>query len=388
MTTVLIPREARAGETRVAATPESVKRLKKAGVDVVVESGVGTTAGFPDAAYETAGAVVASTPAWETADAVFTVGPPSDADAARLKPGALLIGLLAPYASAALAQRLAERRVTALAMELVPRISRAQSMDALSSQANIAGYRAVLLAATRMPKYMPLLMTAAGTIPPARVVVLGAGVAGLQALATARRLGAVVEVSDVRPVVKEQVESLGGKFIPLPELPSGEGTGGYAREMTPEFLAQQREIVAQHLKAADAAITTALVPGKRAPLLISRAMAEGMKPGAVIVDLAAEQGGNCELSQADQEVVHNGVVVLAPTNLAAGMPTDASTIYARNVFALFQLALAKDGSLQINTHDEVIAGALFTHDGTVVYGAPKPATPPAAVAPAAVPAAS
>ena len=249
-------------------------------------------------------------------------------------------------------------------MERVPRISRAQSMDALSSMANIAGYRAVLLAAYRTPKCMPLLMTAAGTIPPARVVVFGAGVAGLQALATARRLGAVVEVSDVRPVVKEQGESLGGKLLPLPEAESGEGTGGYAREMTPEFLANQRAIVANHLKAADAAITTALVPGKKAPILITREMAEGMKRGAVIVDLAAEQGGNCELSQANQEVDHNGVLILAPTNLAAGMAADASTIYARNVAALFQLLL-KDGTVVVNIEDEVVAGALLTHAGEV-----------------------
>jgi len=370
MTTVLIAKEARAAETRVAGTPESVKRLRKLGVDVMVEAGAGSGAGFADAAYEAAGATVTDKALWDAADAVFCVGPPAEANVERLKPGAVLLGLLAPYANAALAERLAARRVTALAMELVPRISRAQSMDALSSQANIAGYRAVLLAAMRMPKYMPLLMTAAGTIPPARVVVLGAGVAGLQALATARRLGAVVEVSDIRPVVKEQVESLGGKFIPLPELPSGEGTGGYAREMTPEFLAKQRETVANHLKVADAAITTALVPGRRAPTLITRAMAEGMKAGAVIVDLAVEQGGNCELSKADEEVVHNGVVVLAPTNLAAGMPADASTIYSRNVLALFQLALTKEGAIKVNTEDEVIAGALFTHDGAVTYGKP------------------
>lgn len=370
MTTVLIAKESRPGETRVAATPETVKRLRKAGVEVVIEAGAGTAAGFLDPAYEAAGATVAAAPSWKDADAIFRVGSFSEEEAGRMKSGAVAIGLLAPYKNAALAERFAAARVTALAMELVPRISRAQSMDALSSQANIAGYRAVLLAAMRMPKYMPLLMTAAGTIPPARVVVLGAGVAGLQALATARRLGAVVEVSDVRPVVKEQVESLGGKFIPLPVQESGEGTGGYAREMTPEFLRQQREIVANHLKAADAAITTALVPGKRAPMLITRDMAEGMKTGAVIIDLAAEQGGNCELSQADQEVTHNGVLILAPTNLAAGMPTDASTIYSRNVLALFQLLL-KDGKIAINAEDEVIAGSLFTHAGEVVYGKPK-----------------
>jgi NAD(P) transhydrogenase subunit alpha len=251
-------------------------------------------------------------------------------------------------------------------MELIPRITRAQSMDALSSQASIGGYRAVLLAAWRLPKYFPLLMTAAGTIAPARVVIMGAGVAGLQAIATARRLGAVVEVSDVRPVVKEQVESLGGKFIPLPEMPSGEGQGGYAREMGEEFLRRQREIVKKHLSAANAAITTALVPGKRAPILITADMVEAMRPGSVIVDLAVEQGGNCELSQPDREVVHNGVLILGPSNLPAGMPTDASGLYAKNVLALLQ-EIAKDGSVTINTADEVLAGCLLTHDGAVLH---------------------
>jgi NAD(P) transhydrogenase subunit alpha len=371
MANVFIPRESRPGETRVAATPDTVRRMIKLGLEVVVERGAGEGSAFPDADYESAGARLTDDPATAAgaADAVLTVRPPEAGDVSALKPGALLIGLLAPHHNLDLVRALASGGITSISMELIPRITRAQSMDALSSQASIAGYRAVLLAAWRLPKYFPLLMTAAGTIAPARVVVMGAGVAGLQAIATARRLGAVVEVSDVRPVVKEQVESLGGKFIPLPELPekpSGEGQGGYAREMGEEFLRLQREIVKKHLSAANAVITTALVPGRPAPLLVTRDMVEAMKPGSVIVDLAVEQGGNCELSQADREVIHNGVVILGPSNLAAGMPYDASSLYAKNVLALLQ-TLLKDGAIAIDTADEVVAGSLLTHGGTVVH---------------------
>jgi NAD(P) transhydrogenase subunit alpha len=240
-------------------------------------------------------------------------------------------------------------------------------MDAHSSQASIAGYKAVLLAAWRLPKYLPLLMTAAGTIKPARVVIMGAGVAGLQAIATAKRLGAVVEVSDIRPAVKEQVESLGGKFIELPLAESGEGQGGYAREMGEEFLRRQREIVQRHLSQADAVITTALVPGRPAPRLVTAEMVRAMRAGSVIVDLAVEQGGNCELSQADREVVENGVLILGPSNLPAAMPHDASLLYARNVFSLLQLLLDKEGNLTVDLNDEVVAGALLTHAGKVLH---------------------
>ncbi|HEX6862203.1 MAG TPA: NAD(P) transhydrogenase subunit alpha, partial [Thermoanaerobaculia bacterium] len=282
MANVFIPRERRPGETRVAATPDTVRKMIKQGLEVAIERGAGEGSAYLDADYEAAGARLTDDPgaAAEAADLILTVRPPDPEDVAGLKPGAVLIGLLAPHQNLDLVRSMAERKVTSLAMELIPRITRAQSMDALSSQASIAGYRAVLLAAWRLPKYFPLLMTAAGTIAPARVVIMGAGVAGLQAIATARRLGAVVEVSDVRPVVKEQVESLGGKFIPLPELPSGEGQGGYAREMGEEFLRQQREIVKKHLANANAVITTALVPGKRAPILITREMLEAMRPGS------------------------------------------------------------------------------------------------------------
>jgi len=374
MTAVFVPKETHAGETRVAATPETVGKMAKDGLEVAVEAGAGAASWFSDAAYEKAGARLvpaAEAPAaWGAADAVLVVRPPELEWARRLRPGAVLVGLLAPYRSAELVRALAEGRVSSLAMELVPRISRAQSIDALSSQASIAGYKAVLVAAARLGRYFPLLMTAAGTIPPSRVVVMGAGVAGLQAIATAKRLGAVVEVSDIRPAVKEQVESLGGKLIELPTAESAEGAGGYAREMSQEFLERQREIVTRHLAAANVVITTALVPGKPAPRLLTVAMVEAMRPGAVVVDLAIEQGGNCELSRADEEVRHGGVTILAPSNLAATLPEDASTLYARNVLALVQL-LRKTGGpgpeSPLDLEDEVVAGSLLTHDGRIVH---------------------
>jgi NAD(P) transhydrogenase subunit alpha len=369
MPNVFIPKERRRGETRVAATPETVGRMVKAGLAVSVERGAGEAAFFRDADYEAAGARLEDDPArgWSTADIVLRVTPPEPGEAAGLKPGAVLVGFLAPHRETELIRGLVERKASALSMELIPRITRAQSMDALSSQANIGGYKAVLLAAVHLPKYCPLLMTAAGTVKPARFVIMGAGVAGLQAIATARRLGAIVEVSDIRPAVKEQVQSLGARFIELPLAESGEGAGGYAREMGEDFLRKQREIVLQHVSQADAVITTALIPGRPAPKLVSREMVEAMRPGSVIVDLAVEQGGNCELSQADQLVNHGGVVILGPSNLAATMPHDASSLYARNVWALLQL-LWKNGALTVDMADEVIAGSLLTHDGRVVHG--------------------
>jgi len=370
MAKVFIPRERRPGETRVAATPETVRRMAKLGLEPLVEAGAGEASLFRDADFEAAGArlVTDAAEAWKTADVVVKVAPPEATnEAGRLKPGAVLIGFLAPHRELEMVRLLAAGGVTSFALELLPRVTRAQPMDALSSQASIGGYKAVLLAAWRLPKYLPLLMTAAGTIKPARVVVMGAGVAGLQAIATAKRLGAVVEVSDVRPAVKEQVESLGGRFIELPLAESGEGQGGYAREMGEDFLRRQREIVQRHLAAADAVITTALVPGKPAPRLITAEMVRAMRPGAVIVDLAVEQGGNCELSQPDREVLENGVLILGPSNLAAAMPHDASLLYARNVFALLQILLDKEGKLAPDLNDEILAGALLTHGGTVVH---------------------
>jgi NAD(P) transhydrogenase subunit alpha len=370
MTTVFVPKETHEGETRVAATPETVQKMVKEGFELAVEAGAGALSSFSDAAYEKAGArlvpAAEAGAAWGSAGAVLVVRAPDAGHAAAMSEGAVLIGLLAPYKNAELGRALAARGVSSLAMELVPRISRAQSMDALSSQASIAGYKAVLVAATHLGRYFPLLMTAAGTIPPSRVVIMGAGVAGLQAIATAKRLGAIVEVSDVRPAVKEQIESLGGRFIELPMEASGEGAGGYAKEMGEEFLRRQREIVTQHLSHANVAITTALIPGKPAPRLITREMVEAMRPGAVIVDLAIEQGGNCELSRADEEVHHDGVTILAPSNLAATLAEDASTLYARNVHALLQL-LMKEGALAVDTEDEVIAGSLLTHGGEIVH---------------------
>ena len=376
MVKVFVPRERRPGETRVASTPETVRRMVKQGLEVAVERGAGLASLFRDADYEAAGARLVDDPAesWESADVVLKVTPPDHFEglpgheAEGLKPGAVLIGFLAPHKNLDMVRILAAGNVTSFSLELVPRVTRAQTMDALSSQASIAGYKAVLLAAWRLPKYFPLLMTAAGTIKPSRVVIMGAGVAGLQAIAAARRLGAVVEVSDVRPVVKEQVESLGAKFIELPIQESGEGQGGYAREMGEDFLRRQREIVQRHLAAADAVITTALVPGRPAPLLVTAEMVAAMRPGSVIVDLAVEQGGNCELSQADREVItENGVVILGPSNLAAGMPHDASLLYARNVHALLQLLLDKEGKLAPDLADEVLAGAVLTHGGQVLH---------------------
>lgn len=369
MPNVFIPRERRRGETRVAATPETVKKMVKSGLEVTLERGAGEFAFFRDADYEAAGARLEDDAArgWSAADVVLKVVAPDPSEAAGLRSGALLIGLLAPHREPDLVRLLAGRGATSLAMELIPRITRAQTMDALSSQANIGGYKAVLLAALHLPKYFPLLMTAAGTIKPARVVIMGAGVAGLQAVATARRLGAIVEVSDIRPAVKEQVQSLGARFIELPLAESGEGQGGYAREMGEDFLRRQREIVQQHLSQADAVITTALIPGRPAPKLVTTEMVNAMRPGAVIIDLAVEQGGNCELSQADQQVIHGGVIILGPSNLPATMPHDASSLYARNVNALLQL-LWKDGKLTVDPADEVIAGSLLTHEGRVAHG--------------------
>lgn len=367
MATVFVPKESRAGETRVAATPETVKKMVGAGFSVSVEAGAGMASYFSDDAFSGAGASIADdrAAAIAAADLVLYVTAPSADEAAAIKAGAMVVGLLAPHQNLEAVSALATARADALAMELVPRISRAQEMDALSSQASIAGYKAVLLSAARLNKYFPLLMTAAGTIKPARVVVMGAGVAGLQAIATARRLGAVVEVSDIREVVKEQVESLGAKFIPLPEREeSGEGEGGYAKQMTEEFLREQRAIVGRHIAAADVVICTALVPGRKAPMLVSKDTVESMKPGAVIVDLATSQGGNCEVSEPDVDVEHAGVLVLGPSNLAAEMPTDASQLYARNVWALIK-SISEAGAVKVDLEDEVVDGALLTHDGTV-----------------------
>lgn len=371
---LFVPRERAAGETRVAATPETVEKAAAAGFEVSVETGAGTAAHFEDGDYETAGATLASggPEAWRSADVIVKVAPPADGTNGRsevddLREGSVLIGLLDPYRNLEMVRRLAVGGCSAVAMELIPRITRAQSMDALSSQASIAGYKAAVLAAGQLDRYFPLLMTAAGTIPPARVVVMGGGVAGLQALATCKRLGAVVEVSDIRPAVQQEVESLGGRFIPLPLEEETEGGGGYAKQMGEEFLRRQREIVKEHLSHADVAITTAQVPGKRAPMLISKEMVEAMRPGALIIDIAAEQGGNCEVTRAGEEVVHAGVNVIGARNLPAEMPHDASVLYARNVWTLLahMQSISEEGRLEIVEEDEILGPCLVTHGGRV-----------------------
>lgn len=368
MSVALVVLETRPGECRVAATPETVRKLIGLGLEVWVEEGAGARSYFADSAYAEAGArLVPPGNRWNEADLVLKVGPLGESERERFRSGAVLVGLLSPYRHPESAAALAAQNVTALAMELVPRITRAQKMDALSSQASIAGYKAVLLAADALPKYFPLLMTAAGTVQPARVVVMGAGVAGLQAIATARRLGAQVEVTDVRPEVKEQVESLGAKFIDLPLEESGVGQGGYARELSADALERQREILSERVAAADVVITTAMVPGKQAPRLLTAEMVARMQPGSVVVDLAGEAGGNCELSRPDEVVEASGVRIFAPTNLPSRMPRDASQLYARNVFEVVQL-LVRDGKLAPDFSDEIVAAMRWTHEGRVLVG--------------------
>lgn len=368
---IAAPKETLAGERRVALVPDAAKLFKKANLDLAIEAGAGFRAGHDDAAYEREKVVVDPDGAalLAKADVVLKVQPPNDAEIAAMRRGATLISFLRPLDQPDLAAKLAAAGITSFAMELVPRITRAQAMDALSSQASLAGYHAVVLASTALPKVLPMMTTAAGTIPAARVLVIGAGVAGLQAIATARRLGAVVEAYDTRPAVKEQIESLGGRFVELPlDTSDAEGAGGYAKAQSEEFLAKQRELLATRVRAADAVITTAAVPGARAPLLIPADVVAGMKPGSVIVDLAAATGGNCELTKPDETVVANGVTILGPTNLPAAVALDASRVYARNLVNLL-LHLVKDGALTLDLEDEITKGALVTHDGQVVNAA-------------------
>jgi NAD(P) transhydrogenase subunit alpha len=365
MPILFIPRETTPGETRVAAVPDTVRRLAKLGLEVQVQSGAGAAAGLLDERYADAGAtIVPDASTLGGADIVARVNPPTADEARAMKPGALLVSFLWPLARPDVVAALAERRVTAFAMDRIPRISRAQSMDALSSQANIAGYKAALLAADALPRLMPLLMTAAGTITPARFVVMGAGVAGLQAIATARRLGAVVEVSDVRRVVKEQVESLGARFIEVEGAEDLEGAGGYAKEASADFLERQRAEVAKRVAAADAVITTALIPGRPAPKLVSGDMVRSMRPGSVIVDLAAEQGGNCELTVPGEVVERHGVRVIGHRNLPAMVPFHASDMYARNILNV-ALHLFPKGTATLDFEDEITAGSVVVHDGAV-----------------------
>jgi NAD(P) transhydrogenase subunit alpha len=369
-----IPTESERDEQRVAVTPDVVKRMSGRGVEFVVESGAGAGASIPDEDLAEAGATIATDPAevWG-ADVVAKVRAPSAEEIGRLRDGGVLIGFLGPLTNPDTTRALADARVTAFAMEALPRITRAQSMDALSSQATVAGYRAVLLAALEMGRFFPMLTTAAGTIKPASVLVLGAGVAGLQAIATARRLGAVVTAFDVRSAVKEQVQSLGARFLELDLEADGEGTGGYAKALDEDAQRKQQEQLAKAAGRFDVVITTALIPGRPAPKLLIADAVRNMKPGSVIVDLAGEAGGNCELTQPGKTIVEYDVTIAAPLNLPSEMPDHASQLYARNVMALLELMAGDEGALELNWDDEIIKGAAITRDGEIVHEGAKQA---------------
>lgn len=363
--TVGVLRESLPGETRVALTPDVAKKLKAKGVNLLLERGAGVSSSFSDDGYagadfaDSAGLVLAN------ADVVLTVQPPSMDVVRQLKPGAVVIGYLQPHLDDERIRELRSRGITSFAMELLPRTTRAQSMDVLSSQASIAGYKAVLMAAAASPKFFPMLTTAAGTIRPSKVLIVGAGVAGLQAIATARRLGGQVEGFDVRPETKEQIQSLGAKYVELGV--SAAGSGGYARELTAEERAQQQQALAEHIKGVDVIVTTAAVPGRKAPVIITADMVRGMRRGSVIVDIAAETGGNCELTAAGETIVtENGVTIIGPVNLAATTPIHASEMYAKNLFNFLQLSIAEDGSLNLDWDDELIAKTCVTHNGQIL----------------------
>jgi NAD(P) transhydrogenase subunit alpha len=374
-----VPRETTSGEHRVALVPEVISKLKGKGLDVIVQSGAGADALLSDAAFTDAGAQVTDDAAevWRS-DVVVTIAPPDPQAIRGLGAGSILIGFLAPLTSPQTTRALADAKATAFAMEAIPRISRAQSMDALSSQSNVAGYRAALLGAEEMGRFYPMLMTAAGTIPPAKVLVLGVGVAGLQALATARRLGARTTGYDVRPEVAEQVQSLGAMWLDLGLEASGEG--GYARELTDEERARQQQALTDAIKGFDVVITTALVPGRPAPKLVTAEAVEGMKPGSVIVDLAGEAGGNCELTEPGQTVVRHDVKIVSPLNLPATMAEHSSQLFARNVQALLELFVGEDGQLKLDFDDEIVKGACVVRDGEIVNPGAKKAVDEAASA--------
>ncbi|AYC30996.1 Re/Si-specific NAD(P)(+) transhydrogenase subunit alpha [Pseudomonas cavernae] len=365
-----VPLETFTGETRVAATPETVKKLIGAGHQVTVQSGAGVNASVPDSAYEAVGAKIGSAAEALGADLVLKVLAPNDAELTQFKSGAVLVGMLNPFNNETIA-KMAECGITAFALEAAPRTSRAQSLDVLSSQANIAGYKAVLLAAHHYPRFMPMLMTAAGTVKAARILILGAGVAGLQAIATAKRLGAVIEASDVRPAVKEQIESLGAKFVDVPyetdeERECAIGVGGYARPMPASWMARQAQAVHERAKQADIVITTALIPGRAAPVLLKEETVKEMKPGSVVIDLAAAQGGNCPLTEAEQVVIKHGVTIVGYSNLAAMVPADASALYARNLQDFLKLVIDGEGKFHLNLEDDIVAACLMCRDGQVV----------------------
>lgn len=371
---VAVPKEIAPGERRVAVVPETVAKLVKSGTEVVVQAGAGLEAGYRDGDYEKAGARVVADVAslYGNADVVLKVEKPRKNDATGedevelLKPGSVLIAILDPLRNEDLVRRLAERNITSFSMDAIPRITRAQSMDVLSSQASIAGYKAVLLAANALPRLFPMMTTAAGTIRPAKVFVLGAGVAGLQAIATAKRLGAVVEAFDVRAVTKEQVESLGARFVHIDLEEDAETAGGYAKEVSEETHRREQELIHRHAREADVIITTAQIPGKPAPRLITEAMVEDMKQGSVIVDVAAPTGGNCELTEVGKDVVKHGVTIMGPANLPAMVPYHASQMYSRNIVTFFE-TLIKDGKVVTDLADEVVKSCLVTDGGRVVF---------------------
>ncbi|MGC9960292.1 MAG: Re/Si-specific NAD(P)(+) transhydrogenase subunit alpha [Acidimicrobiales bacterium] len=362
---VAVPRESVPGERRVATVPSAIARLKAKGIDVTIETGAGAGALFDDAAYVAAGATVAPDldATFAGTDVIAKVQAPTPEEAGHFPEGSALVCLLQPASHLPLVRVLLARRISAFSLDLLPRISRAQAMDALSSQATVGGYRAGLLAAERLPRFFPMFMTAAGTVPPAKVLVLGAGVAGLQAIATARRLGAIVRAYDVRPASRTEVQSLGAAFVEL-ELEAQEGQGGYAREQSEEFLARQRELIGNEVAGADAVITTAAIPGRKAPLLVTAEMVARMSPGSVIIDLAAESGGNCELSEPGKDVVVNGVTIYGASNVASSMATHASFLYARNIAELLGVMVA-DGAFHADFDDEIIAGSCVTFAGEV-----------------------
>ncbi len=380
---IAVLKETAAGETRVAATPETVKKIVGLGHSVAMQTGAGAAAFYPDDLYKTAGAELSADGAIGSADLVVKVRRPTDSEIAAIKPGSGFVSLLEPYGDRAIVEALAKAKIEALAMEFIPRISRAQSMDALSSQANLAGYRAVIEAAELYGRAFPMMMTAAGTIAAAKVFIMGVGVAGLQAIATARRLGAVVSATDVRPATKEQVASLGAKFVAVEdeEFKQAETAAGYAKAMSAEYQAKQAELVTQHIAKQDIVITTALIPGRAAPVLVTEAQARSMRPGSVIIDLAVAQGGNCPLSKPDEIVDFNGVKILGFTNLPARLPSDASSLYAKNLLALLPLLADKDSKAFAPAwDDEIIQGAMLTKGGALVhphFAPPKAASPAA-----------
>ena len=357
-----VPKEVREGEQRVALVPDSVNRLTKQDILVTLETGAGALAGYTDDYYENAEIATSSAEILSKSDICLTVNPATNEQIEQLKEGSILIGYLNPHSDLERFNKLKAKKISAFSMELIPRISRAQAMDALSSQASIAGYKAVLLASNLLGKFFPMLTTAAGTIRPSKVLVIGAGVAGLQAIATARRLGAIVEGYDVRAAVKEQVESLGAKFVDI-EI-KAEGEGGYARELTDEERQQQQAILAKHVAAADVVVSTAAIPGRPSPLIINTQMVEGMRGGSVIVDLAAEGGGNCELTKIDETVLHNGVKIYGPANVPSMLGNHASELYAKNLLNFLEL-LIQDGAINIDLEDEILSASLITHGGEI-----------------------